>query len=105
MKNAEFEDLMNVAADPNWRGEHLGVSDEMFAGEMEVSAEIYAACFNTHAGRAVLADLNKMFATRTRWYPGEDPTSGFYREGAAQVVYHLAAKLEEHANATPDEPP
>lgn len=83
--------LLETVSDPNFEDTAAD-----FAAQTDDSLDpgIYAACFNTPAGRAVLADLHKRFVDCSRWYPGEPEYSGHYREGMAQVTFHLAHMVE-----------
>lgn len=91
-----YEEMMNIAADPAWRDEVIGTSSDMHV-DRRVTADIYHACFNTPAGRAVLADLYNRYVNASRCVPGEPEGSGFFREGAAQVVFDIAATVEAFA--------
>jgi len=62
---------------------------EVIGGLNEELAQIYAACFGTPAGRAVLADMRKKYVTVTRFVPGAGAEHGFYREGMAQAVFEI----------------
>jgi hypothetical protein len=65
-----------------------------------VEREIYAAVFDTDAGRAVLADLVRRYIAPSRFVPGEAESFGFYREGAASVVHEILDLVmgEEHGD-------
>lgn len=93
-----FQEMMNIAADPAWRDRIESIGEEMAVpGAEALSADVYRACFGTHAGRAVLADLYNLYVNVSRFVPGEPEGSGYYREGAAQVVFHIAAMIEASA--------
>lgn len=90
-----FKELMNVASDPAWRDRIGDLSEEMSVpGMQSLSPDIYLAAFSTHAGRAVLSDLYNRYVNVSRFVPGEPDGSGYYREGAAQVVFEIAAMIE-----------
>lgn len=90
-----FESMMANAADMDWRENVM--ESPLMGGPGGLDADVYLAAFSTPAGRAVLRDLHDRFVNVTRWYPGEDATAGFYREGGAQVVFFLAAMCETAA--------
>lgn len=93
-----FQAMMNLASDPNWRDQIGEIASEMqVPGMTNVGSDVYLACFNTPAGRAVLEDLYNSFVNVSRFVPGEPDGSGYYREGAAQVVFHIAAMCEAAA--------
>lgn len=98
-----FHELMNIAADPAWRGRIGEIASEYAVpGVQELDPAIYLAAFSTPAGRAVLADLYNRYVNVSRFVPGEPDGSGYYREGAAQVVFDIAAKLEAAAQGEED---
>lgn len=93
-----FDELMNVAADPAWRDRIGQIAAEFDVPGMEtLDPGVYLACFHTPAGRAVLADLYNRYVNVSRFVPGEPEGSGYYREGAAQVVFEIAAMIEAAA--------
>lgn len=98
-----FRELMNAAADPFWRDNVLGSTEEAaIPGVKRIDSAIYLACFNTPAGRAVLADLYNRYVNVSRFVPGEPEFSGYYREGMAQVVFEIAALCEAASQGEED---
>ncbi len=99
-----FQAIMDLAADPAWREriEEIGATLEVPGAEM-LDPAVYLACFSTPAGRAVLEDLYNRYVNVSRYVPGEAEGSGFYREGMAQVVFEVLAKVEGAAQG--DETP
>jgi hypothetical protein len=93
-----FKAMMESASDPSWRAhvDEAGAPMDV-AGVQGLDAGIYLACFNTPAGRAVLQDLYTRYVNVSRVVPGEPDGSGFYREGAAQVVFLIASQVEAAA--------
>lgn len=92
--------LFQAAESPAWQ-------DLMAAGEVAapikqtVTAEAYAATFNTPAGRVVLEDMYNRYVNLTRCVPGQGVDAAFYREGMAQVVFdivHNISKAQEGLN-------
>ena len=71
--------------------------------EPRVPPEVYEACFSTPAGRAVLEDLIQRFVYGTRFEPGMGADFGFYREGAASVVFDIGARIERASQGEPDD--
>lgn len=55
---------------------------------------VYLECFLSGAGQLVLEDLKRRFVTVTRWNPHEDPSTGYYREGMAQVVFEIERQMK-----------
>lgn len=91
----DFETMMNVAADPQFRDRIGRIADTFAVPGMEgLDSELYRACFSTPAGRAVLEDLMQRYVMVSRFVPGEAEGSGYYREGMAQVVFDIAARCE-----------
>lgn len=83
--------LLETVSDPLFQDQAADMANPVSDA---LDPAIYAAAFNTAAGRAVLADLHKRFVDCSRWYPGEPEYSGHYREGMAQAVFHIAAMVE-----------
>lgn len=94
--NKEFEALLNQAADPAFR-EQVEDANKNFNAQRKQHRDVYLACFNTPAGRAVLEDLYNRYVNVSRCVPGEAEGSGFYREGAAQVIFDITATIEAAA--------
>lgn len=98
-----FQEMLNVAADPAWRDRIGDVAAEFTVPGMDTLDDgVYLAAFSSPAGRAVLADLYNRFVNVSRFVPGEPEGSGFYREGAAQVVFEIAARIEAAAQGEED---
>lgn len=91
-----FETALDLAAMDEFQ--HKVLKDDT----SQVGNDVYLACFNTPAGRAVLRDLFMRYAMVTRAYPGEPEGSAFYREGAAQVTYDIMARVERAAQGVDD---
>lgn len=61
----------------------------------------FAKCFNTEAGKAVLAKLESMTITIPSWTPEhQNPLEfGLMREGQNSLVWHIKERIEESLNA------
>lgn len=89
-----FEAMMDKAGS----AEFQAMIEENAAGaKPDVSNEVYKACFDTPAGRAVIRDLYNRYVNGTRFNPAEGSDYGFYREGGAAVIFDLAARVEAAA--------
>lgn len=97
--NAGLDALFQAAESPAWQ-------DLMAAGEVAapikqtVTAEAYAATFNTPAGRAVLEDMYNRYVNLTRCVPGQGVEAAFYREGMAQVVFDIVHNINTAQEGT-----
>lgn len=59
---------------------------------------VYAACFGTAAGRAVLEDMYARYVHVTRAVPGGGTDAAFYREGMAQVLFDIVDQINQGEN-------
>ncbi len=89
----DLQRLMTAVADGQFTTVETG-----FVPDSDIDPSIYLACFSTPAGKMVLRDLFRRYCDTSRWVPGEAKSSGFYREGMAQVVYEIAAHVETAAS-------
>lgn len=58
----------------------------------------YVRCFSTEAGMKVLEYLKGMTIDQPSWYPGEDPSHGFAREGQNSIVRDIIKRIERGRN-------
>lgn len=54
----------------------------------------FVRCFETHEGQAVLDYLCRVTIEQPAWYPGEDPSHGFAREGQNSIVREILRRIE-----------
>jgi len=76
--------------------------DKMMAGAAAqqpiprtIDPAVYAACFNTPAGRAVLADMYARFVNVTIVEPGQAPETHGIRQGQANVVFDIVDQITQ----------
>ena len=55
----------------------------------------FVRCFSTEAGQTVLEYLRNMTIEQPTWYPGEEASHGFAREGQNSLVRHIESKIEK----------
>lgn len=55
---------------------------------------VFVRCFSTEAGIEVLDYLKSMTLDQPSWYPGEDPSHGFAREGQNSIVREIVRRVE-----------
>lgn len=74
--------------------------DRMMAGQRQaqqvdrsVDPAVYNACFNTPAGREVLADMYARFVNVTIVEPGQAPETHGIRQGQANVVFDIIDQI------------
>lgn len=96
-----FKEFLEVSGDPDRRDEVRQISGQ-FGGKGFVDPAVYLAVFSSPEGQLVLKDLHQRFVDVSRCVPGEPEGSGFYREGMAQVVYHIGAMIEGAAQGDED---
>lgn len=61
--------------------------------ENAIDNGVYAACFGTEAGRAVLADMYSRFVNVTIVEPGQAPETHGIRQGQANVVFDIVDRM------------
>ena len=59
----------------------------------------FVRCFSTDAGQEVLAYLKAMTVDQPAWYPGEDPSQGYAREGQNSIIREILKRVERGRNA------
>ncbi len=59
---------------------------------------MFVRCFSTEAGAEVLDYLKSMTLDQPSWYPGEDPSHGFAREGQNSIVREITRRIERGRN-------
>jgi hypothetical protein len=92
-----LDELFDLAGDPStdaWRKMMDGAQAAQPV-KPAVDPDIYAACFQTDAGRLVLSDLYRRYVHVTRAVPGAGADAAFYREGMAQVVFDIVDRITQ----------
>lgn len=56
--------------------------------------KLYAHLFGSPEGLKVLADLRSRTIEQPSWYPGEDPSHGFAREGQNSIVRMIEERIK-----------
>jgi len=83
-----------------WDG--LREADNNHLQEKKISQDdidiAYVRCFSTEAGQEVLDHLKAMTLDQPSWFPGEDPSHGFAREGQNSVVREMLRRVERGRN-------
>ena len=59
----------------------------------------FVRCFSTEAGQQVLEYLKAVTIGVPSWYPEEDPSHGFAREGQNSIVREIIKRVERGRNA------
>ena len=59
---------------------------------------IFVRCFSTEAGAEVLEHLKSMTLDQPSWFPGEDPSHGFAREGQNSIVREIMRRIDRGRN-------
>lgn len=54
----------------------------------------FVRCFSTGEGQKVLEYLESVTLDQPAWYPGEDPSHGFAREGQNSIVREIKKRIE-----------
>lgn len=69
-----------------------GISKEQKSA-LERECALYASCFSTEAGTAVLNLMERMLESQPTWNPDKDAKYGFYREGQNDVIRHIKNRV------------
>lgn len=97
-KNKDALDGLFASADMEAFRAMMNAAEAGAPVKRSVEASIYAACFNTPAGREVLQDLYSRYVHVTRAVPGQGAEAAFYREGSAQVVFDIVDQITQAQN-------
>lgn len=54
----------------------------------------FVRCFSTEAGMAVMQYLKSVTLDQPAWYPGEDPSHGYAREGQNSIIREIERRIE-----------
>jgi len=71
------------------------VKDKIAQDELDL---MFVRCFSTEAGAEVLDYLKSVTLDQPSWYPGEDPSHGFAREGQNSIVREIMRRMERGRN-------
>ena len=71
------------------------VKDKIAQDELDL---MFVRCFSTEAGAEVLEHLKSVTLNQPSWYPGEDPSHGFTREGQNSIVREIMRRIERGRN-------
>jgi len=55
---------------------------------------LYALVFTSEAGAKVLADLESKYLEQPTWFPGDEASHGFHREGQNSVVRLIKERIK-----------
>ena len=59
---------------------------------------MFVRCFSTESGVEVLDYLKSVTLDQPSWYPGEDPSHGFAREGQNSIMREILRRIERGRN-------
>tara|TARA_S200002703_G_scaffold38084_1_gene33358 strand:+ start:1596 stop:1850 length:255 start_codon:yes stop_codon:yes gene_type:complete len=59
---------------------------------------LYAKVFKSEEGQRVLSHMRSITIELPTWYPGEDASYGYVREGMADMVRMIQKRLERSEN-------
>jgi hypothetical protein len=97
-KNKDALDGLFASADMESFRAMMNAAEAGAPVKRQVEPSIYAACFNTPAGQAVLQDMYTRYVHVTRAVPGQGAETAFYREGMAQVVFDIVDQMTQAQN-------
>ncbi len=56
--------------------------------------KIFVRCFSTESGQSVLEYLRNTTIEQSTWYPGDDASHGYYREGRNSIVRDIEKRIK-----------
>jgi hypothetical protein len=68
--------------------------DEQTYEEIDELDKMYLQAFATEAGQKVLRQLRMQTIEQPTWYPGEDASHGFAREGQNSLVREIERRIK-----------
>lgn len=85
-------------AEEGWEGwESLipGLIEKPKADDIDI---LYGKVFKSPEGQKVLNHLRNITIERPTWSPGEDPSLGYARSGAMEIVRMIEKRVERSSN-------
>ena len=71
------------------------VTEDPQASQMDM---LYATVFNTPDGLKVLKHLASTTTDQPCWFPGNDPSHGYFREGQNSLVRQINSRIRRAKN-------
>jgi hypothetical protein len=78
-----------------WEGLDQAQTEPQKADDLDI---LYGGLFKSQEGQKVLSHLRHITIEQPSWYPGEDPSQGYFREGAADLVRLIIKRVERSDN-------
>ena len=78
-----------------WEGLDQTQTEPQKADDLDI---LYGGLFKSQEGQKVLSHLRHITIEQPSWYPGEDPSQGYFREGAADLVRLIIKRVERSDN-------
>lgn len=70
--------------------QHL-LDNKLAQDELDIQ---FVRCFSTEYGQEVIRYLKSVTLDQPSWFPGEDPSHGFAREGQNSIVREILRRIE-----------
>jgi|TARA_R100000081_G_C4733421_1_gene124680 hypothetical protein len=84
-----------MSSDEGWEGLDQAQTEPQKADDLDI---LYGGLFKSQEGQKVLSHLRHITIEQPSWYPGEDPSQGYFREGAADLVRLIIKRVERSDN-------
>ena len=84
-----------MSSTDGWEGLSQAQTEPQKADDLDI---LYGSLFKSQEGQKVLSHLRQTTIDQPSWYPGEDPSQGYYREGAADLVRLIIRRVERSDN-------
>tara|TARA_R100001443_G_scaffold100932_1_gene108496 strand:+ start:6474 stop:6731 length:258 start_codon:yes stop_codon:yes gene_type:complete len=84
-----------MSSEEGWEGLDQAQTKPQKADDLDI---LYGGLFKSQEGQKVLSHLRHITIEQPSWYPGEDPSQGYFREGAADLVRLIIKRVERSDN-------
>jgi|TARA_Y100000289_G_C3815125_1_gene95749 hypothetical protein len=84
-----------MSSEEGWEGLDQAQTEPQKADDLDI---LYGGLFKSQEGQKVLSHLRHITIEQPSWYPGEDPSQGYFREGAADLVRLIIKRVERSDN-------
>ena len=78
-----------------WEGLSQAQAEPQKADDLDI---LYGRLFKSQEGQKVLSHLRQITIEQPCWFPGEDPSQGYFREGAADLVRLIIKRVDRSNN-------
>lgn len=84
-----------MSSPEGWDGLGQASAEPRKADDLDI---LFGKVFKSEEGQRVLSHLRQITIEQPSWFPGEDPSNGFFREGMADLVRLIERRVERSEN-------